>query len=83
MESIFSLVHCEWEEWKEGECDKPCGGGMQTNTRKPKIKAAHGGDECPGNSTVTVSCNVNECPGKFIVKLLRYKKIIAIFFIHC
>ena len=82
----MSLVHCEWDEWVQGECDKDCGGGMQTNTRVPKIDAQHGGEKCPGNATIDVSCNVHECPGKLIVKLLSYKKInisITIFFIHC
>ena len=46
-----------------GECTKTCGGGIRTNTRDQK-DAEHGGDECQGVSSVTESCNVEECPGK-------------------
>ena len=57
------LVDCEWDEWQTGECDEPCGGGMRTNTRVPKVDAQHGGEECTGSSSITESCNVHECPG--------------------
>ena len=62
---IFQIqVHCEWNEWKIGECDKSCGGGFRTNTRTVKVDAKHGGEVCAGSSTITESCNVQECPGK-------------------
>ena len=60
---IFSLVHCEWDDWVIGECDKECGGGMRTNTRTEKVGAQHGGEECPGPASLEESCNVQECPG--------------------
>ena len=63
---IFSLVHCEWDDWVIGECDKECGGGMRTNTRTEKVGAQHGGEECPGPASIEESCNVQECPGRII-----------------
>jgi len=55
-------VHCEWNDWVEGECSKECGGGMKTNTRTEKVSAEHGGEECPGPDSEEVSCNEHECP---------------------
>ena len=60
---LANIVDCEWDEWKTGECDEPCGGGMRTNTRIPKVDAQHGGEECTGSSSITESCNQHECPG--------------------
>ena len=59
----FVVVHCEWDDWVIGECNKECGGGMRTNTRTEKVSAEHGGEECPGPASVDESCNVHECPG--------------------
>merc|ERR1712179_534223 len=55
-------VHCEWNDFVIGECDKECGGGMRTNTRTEKQGAQHGGEECPGPASIEESCNVHECP---------------------
>ena len=52
------------DEWQIGECSLTCGGGTRTNTRKEKVSANHGGDECHGLTNITESCNVDECPGK-------------------
>ena len=60
-------MHCEWDEWNIGECDLPCGGGLRTNTRSPKVEAKHGGEECAGSSKIIESCNVHECPGKLFL----------------
>ena len=59
----YVVVHCEWDDWVIGECNKECGGGMRTNTRTEKVSAEHGGEECPGPASVDESCNVHECPG--------------------
>ena len=59
----YNAVHCEWHDWMLGECSKSCGGGMLTKTRKEKVAAQHGGEECPGVDTIEESCNVQECPG--------------------
>ena len=61
----MNLVDCVWGSWEIGECSLSCGGGIQTNTREPNITAAHGGEECSGSSTVTESCNIQECPGRY------------------
>ena len=60
---IVGPVNCEWDEWKIGECDQTCGGGIRRNTRKIKVNAKHGGKECEGSATSTETCNTNECPG--------------------
>ena len=74
--SLKIIVDCEWDEWQVGECDKSCGGGLLTKTRVPKVDKAHGGKECTGPSSVTESCNVQECPGKFNVTFTLVKGII-------
>ena len=47
-----------------------CGGGNRTKTRTEKVSSAFGGEECEGLSSITESCNVQECPGKRNVELL-------------
>ena len=65
------VVDCLWDEWKIGMCDKSCGGGTRTDIRVPKVDVEHGGQECTGPSTVTESCNVQECPGKHFVNMMN------------
>ena len=60
---VLKLVDCEWDEWQIGECSEECGGGIRINTRSPKVESAHGGEGCAGSSSITESCNVQECPG--------------------
>ena len=62
---IHNVVHCEWNDWVLGECSKSCGGGLLTQTRQVKVGAEYGGKECSGVDTLEVSCNVDECPGKY------------------
>ena len=54
-------------------CDKTCGGGTRTNIRVPKVDLQHGGVECTGHSTITESCNIQECPGKLIINYTIYR----------
>ena len=61
---MFIIVHCEWNEWVRGSCSKSCGGGIRTDTRTESVSAKHGGDKCPGPSSMDVSCNDQECPGE-------------------
>ena len=59
----MKIVHCEWDEWKIGQCSVTCRGGTRTNTREKKVEANHGGYECEGEPSLQESCSVNECPG--------------------
>lgn len=55
-------VDCKVSEWSEfSECDKQCGGGLQTRNRNIEVEAAHGGAACP----ITIesrNCNTQGCP---------------------
>ena len=55
-------TQCEWNEWKEGECSRACGIGLQTNMRTKKVAEANGGT-CIGQPTEVVECNTQTCPG--------------------
>ena len=60
-------VDCEyglWEKWSP--CSKPCGGGDQTRLRGIKIEAKFGGNDCSGDMEETQSCNIQNCPSKYI-----------------
>ena len=47
-----------------GECSVTCGGGRQYQRRNcTNPMPAHGGDNCTGNTSRTISCNVEPCPG--------------------
>ena len=61
----YVTVHCEWNEWHNGECSKSCGEGSRNKFRTIKVKDQHGGDECLDEDSVFEgeSCNVQECPG--------------------
>ena len=61
-QSFIVPVNCEWGDWKIGECDKSCGGGIRVNTREKKIIAENGGKECNGSATLELTCNTNDCP---------------------
>ena len=71
----ITIVHCEWNDWIIGECSKSCGGGTRVDTRTVKVEAKHGGDTCPGPTSIEKSCNVQECPGEkmFIVNCVEFK----------
>jgi len=55
-------IDCVWDEWKNGTCSKTCGGGLLESTRGPSVDEAHGGKPCTGDSLISLSCNVDECP---------------------
>ena len=59
-----------------GECSKTCGDGERVNTRDVKVTAAHGGADCIGNSTVTESCIVQQCPGKKKLQWVIYNEML-------
>ena len=58
----------EFGHW--GSCSKSCGGGVQSRSRGIKQTAAYGGQECAGDLTETRECNVAECLGMGLTKLL-------------
>ena len=55
-------IHCEWDEWKIGECSRSCGTGTRMNNRTKLVEEAHGGT-CNGQSSEIVECNTQPCPG--------------------
>ena len=57
-------VNCEWGDWIIGDCSQTCGGGNRTDVRTEKNSATHGGEQCTGPTSITESCNVQECPGR-------------------
>ena len=60
-------VDCVWSPWsKWSACSKSCGGGKRTKTRQKLIKEKNGGS-CSGQSKSTVTCNKQNCPGKFLI----------------
>ena len=62
VENDVTPINCEWNEWQIGECSKTCGRGTRSNTRTKKVEEMHGGI-CDGESTVSESCNTEDCPG--------------------
>ena len=63
MSTSDSVIHCEWDDWKTQECDKSCGGGTRIKSRRKKINAKNGGDECDGPEIMSENCNTKKCPG--------------------
>ena len=61
------LDGCKWNDWQEGKCSKSCGGGKMTRTRTQAMFPALGGKKCIGEPSITVSCNIQECPGNYLV----------------
>ena len=65
-------IGCKWQEWQIGNCSKPCGGGTQINTRSKTGKKADGGNCTGSESTLPESCNIQECPGTYVLLLHDY-----------
>lgn len=62
MKSGRVKQHCAvsaWTAW--GNCNKSCGRGAQSRTRRVTRNAANGGNGCPGLSESRV-CNAHACP---------------------
>ena len=57
-------VNCVWGPFREGPCDRICGGGTKIMTRRISRPARYGGRRCYGPSTMTQACNENPCPGE-------------------
>ena len=59
----FLLVHCQWATWRTwASCSQTCGGGSQQRTRKYKVHAENGGNQCTGPSLEKQTCSEEECP---------------------
>ena len=74
--SIFDfVVNGNWGEWVDlTTCSKNCGGGEKTRHREcNNPPPAHGGQNCPGPSQKTITCNTHACPGnkQFILNYLE------------
>ena len=73
-------VDCIWGLWKSwSACTKSCGGGTRTKNRSKSITEAYGGT-CLGNWIETQECNMQNCPGKFVLIFLIDLVLILI---HC
>jgi len=55
------IQDCSVSDWIEGECSKPCAGGIQHLTRSVVAPAANGGTACPPLE-VMQPCNEEGCP---------------------
>lgn len=54
---------CEMSPWGEWTtCDKTCGSGKQTRTRKVIKQSAHGASPCPTTLSEERACNTEACP---------------------
>jgi len=55
-------VNCSitWSSWSD--CDKHCGGGVQTRTSTVTQNASVGGVQCPPLGIETQTCNTEPCP---------------------
>ena len=60
---IDILVDCTWSEWMQGPCSVSCGEGSQVNTRE-MFPEMFGGNPCEGDAEETVTCTLDDCPGK-------------------
>ena len=62
-------IDCEWNDWTLGECSQTCGNGTRTDTRTKAIVEANGGN-CTGESTKIEKCNLQQCPGRLLTRLI-------------
>ena len=60
-------IICQWSSWWPiGPCSKSCGGGIQRYTRHKTTKESNGG-LCSGTNEKYSPCNIQGCPGKFLI----------------
>lgn len=66
---ILFVVDGSWGEWGEwSSCSVTCGNGTQQRWRVCNDPAPdNGGLECPDNSTDSIPCIQDSCPGKVII----------------
>ena len=58
-------VHGGWSAWSDwGECNRPCGGGIQQRNRTCTNPTPHyDGRECVGDKFQIIACGLSSCPG--------------------
>ena len=66
---LFAIVNGIWGMWGEwNTCSRTCDSGTLTRSRpcdNPVPK--HGGSDCPGNKYDTTQCNIQTCPGIYVM----------------
>ena len=64
-----------WGGWST--CTKSCGRGVRSKTRKCNNPApSNGGQNCPGSSSSSLTCNTQSCPGFIFTKKNIFKDLI-------
>ena len=68
---VFCVVDGNWGTWGDySTCSVSCGGGTQTRTRVcDNPSPSSGGITCPGDSTQSLTCNTDLCPGNAILSV--------------
>ena len=62
---LFFTVDGNWGPWNDGQCSKSCGPGSLSRTRECNDPAPqNGGQNCVGQSTEVVDCNLIACPSE-------------------
>ena len=63
------LVDGKFGQWSQySTCTKTCGTGTQERNRKcDNPPPSAGGKDCVGPAYETKKCNINECPGKYLL----------------
>ena len=62
---VQSLVNCKWGSWIESDCTATCGkSAVKVRSRKREDVGLNGSKECKIEQETTVSCNLDDCPGK-------------------
>ena len=65
--AVKPSVDCEWSAWASyASCSKSCGGGTKQRQRYKSVQESNGGT-CHGLNEDTISCNTQNCPGKFTI----------------
>ncbi|CAE7291733.1 HMCN1, partial [Symbiodinium pilosum] len=56
-------IPCAWGGWTGwSNCNKACGTGETSRTRKISVQPQHGGKACSGADRETKKCNTHACP---------------------
>ena len=55
-------MDCRWSPIVWEPCNKTCGGGSQSGVRSMEQEAENGGTDCVGDTVVSRSCNIHDCP---------------------